>query len=146
LGRKIAVLRSPFGRKKDWLVWKLLENSFADLPAELAGARGEATSEAGNQNFTNWLSVLNKIRTFFKKIRTLTFDPPTGEFRSGGQKGRGLGGRNFCPPSLFRRRRISFFASQKAPQEKVLLLPQPSRARATGLLPCHHNLFWVIPQ
>jgi len=46
--------------KKDWLVWKLLENSFAE-------ARGEAPSEAGNRNFTNWLSVLNKIRTFFKE-------------------------------------------------------------------------------
>jgi len=39
------------------------------------------------------------------------------------------------PPGIFarprfRRRRISFFASQKAPQE-VLPLPQPSRARAT---------------
>src|SRR3989338_3123237 len=67
-----------------------------------------------------------KSELFSEKIRTLTFD----NFRSGGQKGRGLGGRNFCPPSLFRRRRISFFASQKAPQEKVLPLPQPSRARA----------------
>jgi len=46
--------------KKDWFVWKLLENSFAE-------ARGEAPSEAGNRNFTNWLSVLNKIRTFFKE-------------------------------------------------------------------------------
>ena len=26
-----------------------------------------APSEAGNQNFTNWLSVLNKIRTFFRE-------------------------------------------------------------------------------
>jgi len=60
LGRKIAALRSPFGRKKDWFVWKLLENSFAE-------ARGEAPSEAGNANFTNWLSVLNEIRTFFKE-------------------------------------------------------------------------------
>ena len=78
MGRKIAALRSPFGRKKDWLVWKLLENSFADLPAELAGARGdlsavarrakeEAPSEAENANFTNWLSVLNEIRTFFRE-------------------------------------------------------------------------------
>ena len=55
------------GGTKDWLVWKLLENSSADLPAELAGARGEAPSEAGNANFTNWLSVLNKIRTFFRE-------------------------------------------------------------------------------
>jgi len=45
----------------------LLENSSADLPAELAGARGEAPSEAGNQNFTNWLCLLNKIRTFFRE-------------------------------------------------------------------------------
>ena len=68
-----------------------------------------------------------KSELFSKKIRTLNFD----NFSSGGKKGRGLGGRNFCPPSLFRRRRISFFSSQKAPQEKVLPLPQPSRARAT---------------
>ena len=27
----------------------------------------EAPSEAGNRNFTNWLSVLNEIRTFFKE-------------------------------------------------------------------------------
>jgi len=65
--QEIAVLRPAFGWTKDWLVWKLLENSFADLPAELAGARGEAPSEAGNRNFTNWLSVLNKIRTFFRE-------------------------------------------------------------------------------
>jgi len=39
--------------------WKLLENSFAE-------ARGEAPSEAENQNFTNWLSLLNKIRTFYQ--------------------------------------------------------------------------------
>jgi len=60
LGRKIAALRSPFGRKKDWLVWKLLENSSAE-------ARAEGEGEAGNTNFTNWLSVLNKIRTFFRE-------------------------------------------------------------------------------
>jgi len=59
-GQKIADLRPAFGGTKDWLVWKLLENSFAE-------ARGEAPSEAGNRNFTNWLSVLNKIRTFFKE-------------------------------------------------------------------------------
>jgi hypothetical protein len=59
-GQKIAALLSPFGRKKDWLVWKLLENSFAE-------ARGEAPSEAGNANFTNWLGLLNKIRTFFRE-------------------------------------------------------------------------------
>ena len=40
--------------------WKLLENSFAE-------ARGEAPSEAGNANFTNWLSLLDKIRTFFRE-------------------------------------------------------------------------------
>ena len=67
MGRKIAALRLACGGTKDWLVWKLLENSFADLPAELAGARGKAPSEAGNANFINWLSVLNKIRTFFKE-------------------------------------------------------------------------------
>ncbi|MGB2762200.1 MAG: hypothetical protein WBC21_01515, partial [Minisyncoccales bacterium] len=67
-----------------------------------------------------------KSELFSAKIPTLISE----KLRSGGQKGRGLGGRNFCPPSLFRRR-ISFFASQKAPQEKMLPLPQPTRARAT---------------
>jgi len=47
----------PSGEKKDWLIWKLLENSSAE-------ARGEAPSEAGNKN---WLSVLNEIRTFFRE-------------------------------------------------------------------------------
>lgn len=32
-----------------------------------ANKRGEAPSEAANTNFTTWLSVLNKIRTFFKE-------------------------------------------------------------------------------
>jgi len=41
---------------------------------------------------------------FLAKIRTLNFEKL---LSSGGQKGRGLWGRNFCPPSLFRRRRIS---------------------------------------
>jgi hypothetical protein len=74
-GDFIAALLSPFGRKRigsnpllrERLVfveyknpWKLLENSSAE-------ARGEAPSEAGNANFTNWLSVLNKIRTFFRE-------------------------------------------------------------------------------
>jgi len=72
---QIAALRGNFSEKKNFLKkigsnpllrerlvfveyknpWKLLENSFADLPAELAEARGEAPSEAGNRNFTNWL-------------------------------------------------------------------------------------------
>jgi hypothetical protein len=40
--------------------WKLLENFSTQ-------AKGEIPSEAGNTNFTNWLSILNKIRTFFKE-------------------------------------------------------------------------------
>jgi len=72
---QIAALRGNFSEKKNFLKkigsnpllqerlvfveyknpWKLLENSFADLPAELAGARGEAPSEGENANFTNWL-------------------------------------------------------------------------------------------
>jgi len=51
----------------------LLENSSADLPAELAGARGEAPSEAGNANFTTWLSLLDKIRTYFKQNPDVEF-------------------------------------------------------------------------
>src|SRR3989344_1652890 len=68
-----------------------------------------ARFETGNINPT--LSFIQKITSglglksdfFSAKIRTLTFD----NFRSGGKKGKGLGGRNFCPPSLFHRRRIS---------------------------------------
>ena len=65
---QIAALRGDFSEKKNFLKkigsnpllrervvfveyknpWKLLENSFAE-------ARGEAPSEAGNRNFTNWL-------------------------------------------------------------------------------------------
>ena len=65
---QIAALGDNFSKKKNFLKrigsnpllrerlvfveyknpWKLLENSFAE-------ARGEAPSEAGNQNFTNWL-------------------------------------------------------------------------------------------
>ena len=83
---QIAALRGNFSEKKNFLKkigsnpllrerlvfveyknpWKLLENSFADLPAELAGARGpafgginSAPSEAGNTNFTNWLPGLD---------------------------------------------------------------------------------------
>ncbi|PIV84474.1 MAG: hypothetical protein COW51_00365, partial [Candidatus Moranbacteria bacterium CG17_big_fil_post_rev_8_21_14_2_50_44_12] len=51
--------------------WKLLENSFAE-------ARGEAPSEAGNQNFTNWLPFremkLNvKVNELSKDCRELPF-------------------------------------------------------------------------
>ena len=59
---------------------------------------------------------------------------------SGGYKER-VWRKEFCPPSLFRRRRISYFASQNAPQG-ILPLPHPSHARATNLLPYslyHYN-------
>jgi len=69
---QIAALRGNFSEKKNFLKkigsnpllrerlvfieyknpWKLLENSFAE-------ARGEAPSEAGNANFTNWLPGLD---------------------------------------------------------------------------------------
>ena len=48
-GQKIVALHPACDGTKDWLVWKLLENSSAE-------ARGEAPSEAGNQNFTTWLA------------------------------------------------------------------------------------------
>ncbi|MBU0646745.1 hypothetical protein KJ611_04750, partial [Patescibacteria group bacterium] len=70
-----------------------------------------------------------KSELFLAKIQTLNFEKL---LSSGGQKGKGLGGRNFCPPSLFRRRRISYFALRNAPPKKMLPLPQPSRARATS--------------
>jgi len=58
-GQKIAALRPAFGGTKDWLVWKLLENSFTEArgPAQQQAVYGvnSAPSEAGNQNFTNWL-------------------------------------------------------------------------------------------
>ena len=77
---QIAALQGNFSEKKNFLKrigsnpllrerlvfveyknpWKLLENSSAE-------ARGEAPSEAGNSFCPNWLSVLNKIRTFFKE-------------------------------------------------------------------------------
>jgi len=45
---------------------------------------------------------------------------------SGGQKGRGLGGKEFLPALAFRRRRISYFALRNAPpREKMLCLPRP---------------------
>src|SRR3989338_5619092 len=69
-----------------------------------------------------------KSELFLAKIRTLNFEKL---LSSGGQKGRGLGGRNFCSPSLFRSRRILYFSFQNAPPKKMLPLPQPSRARAT---------------
>ena len=67
---QIAALQGNFSEKKNFLKrigsnpflrerlvfveyknpWKLLENSFAE-------ARGEAPSEAGNGNFTNWLRI-----------------------------------------------------------------------------------------
>ena len=69
---QIAALQGNFSEKKNFLKkigsnpllrerlvfveyknpWKLLENSFAE-------ARGEAPSEAGNQNFTSWLGDLD---------------------------------------------------------------------------------------
>jgi len=72
-----------------------------------------------------------KSELFLAKIRMLNFDPPTGGLSSGGQKGRGLGGRNFCPPSLFRRRRISYFTLQNAPPIQ-LRLTRPAHSRATS--------------
>jgi len=38
----------------------------------------------------------------------------------GRAKRKGVGGKEFLPALAFRRRRISFFAPQKAPQEKTL--------------------------
>ena len=59
------------------ICWKLLENSFADLPAELTGARGpafgginSAPSEAGNRNFTKWLRGLDSNQDF--QVQSLT--------------------------------------------------------------------------
>jgi DNA invertase Pin-like site-specific DNA recombinase/predicted transcriptional regulator len=73
---QIAALQGNFSEKKNFLKkigsnpllrervvfveyknpWKLLENSSAE-------ARGEAPSEAGNANFTNWLTLYKKCRT-----------------------------------------------------------------------------------
>ena len=70
------------------ICWKLLENSFADLPAELAGARGpaqqqavcgvnSAPSEAGNANFTNWLRDLDSNQELMApKATVLPLDDP----------------------------------------------------------------------
>ena len=74
---QIAALRGNFSEKKNFLKkigsnpllrerlvfveyknsWKLLENSSAE-------ARGEAPSEAGNQNFTNWLRDLDSNQDY----------------------------------------------------------------------------------
>ena len=73
--------------------------------AELRLWRGEATI-AQNPNSENWRCLLVKIRTFFDENPDCEFWLPSFArqeqklFCSGGQKGRGLGGRNFCPPSL----------------------------------------------
>jgi hypothetical protein len=74
-----------------------------------------------NYSFDFRRNCRTKLELFFAKIRTLNFEK---DLRSGGQ-GKGLGKRNFCPPSLarpkpkgegglFRRRRISCQRSWRA--------------------------------
>ena len=80
--------------------------------------------------------ILNKIPTDCRASRGRTETE-----RSGGQKGRGLGGRNFCPPSLspllfsppqffvFR------FAKCAARTRNGVVFAPPTRAHTTDLLP-----------
>jgi len=66
--------------------------------------------------------------------------------RSGGQKGRGLGGRNFCPPSLspllFSPPQFFVFRFAKCAVRMEVVFAPPTRAHTTVLLPlfCLPNL------
>ena len=93
---------------------------------------------AQNLNFINWRYLLDKIRTFFDENPDCEFWLPRFArqkqklFRSGGQKGRGLGGRNFCPPSLSAAAEFRISLCEMRHQKGGCVCPAH---------PCAHNRF-----
>ena len=121
MGKKLSLCGRPKGDKK-----KI--GSFGNclkIRAPKRGAKPRARQEIKTL-LTGW-DYWIKSELILKRILTLNSKK---FICSGGQKGGGLGGRNFCPPSLFRCRRISY--SPKANTLlKVLPLPHATRARTT---------------